>query len=267
MPNPARIGRSIIKDGTTDETVKVTNGGLDINVQDQHTRALDLKFIKAEGPPTTLTAATAVDDMTIAVTSATGLSAGKSVAVFNTTGSFYFGQVISVASLVITLDTPLDGVFAIGSNVIAADHHLNVDGSTTTQVFQIGPVGSGTSVSVDITRIMGNITDAVAMDDGKFGGITALTNGCVLRHVNGTTQNIWNVKTNGDIALLCFDATYTDKAPAGENGYRFRNTYAGQGKHGVTIRLEPGDTLEMLIQDDLTDLTDFQMMAQGHVVE
>jgi hypothetical protein len=104
------------------------------------------------------------------------------------------------------------------------------------------------------------------MDDSLFGGITALTNGVVLRQNNGVMTNIWNVKSNGEFGLLCFDTFETSKAPAGSFGFRFRNTYAGQAKHGVTLRLEPGDTLEVLIQDDLTDLEDFAMMAQGHVV-
>jgi hypothetical protein len=67
--------------------------------------------------------------------------------------------------------------------------------------------------------------------------------------------------------LLCFDAQYTTRAPAGENGFRFRNSYAGQSKHGGVLRLAPSDTLDIILQDDITGLTDFQMMAQGHVVE
>jgi len=104
------------------------------------------------------------------------------------------------------------------------------------------------------------------MDDGKFGGGSALTNGIVLRANNGDMTNIWNVKSNGEIALLAFDAQYADKAPAGLNGFRFRNTYGGQSKHGVVIRLGFSEKLELLVQDDLTGLDGFTMMAQGHVV-
>ena len=52
-------GKVSIADAITGNTVNVgANSGLDINVQDQHTRALDLRFIKAAGAPTTLTAYT-----------------------------------------------------------------------------------------------------------------------------------------------------------------------------------------------------------------
>jgi len=79
-------------------------------------------------------------------------------------------------------------------------------------------------------------------------------------------MNLWNVKSNGQIRLLCFDGNYSDKAPAGSYGFNFRNTYAGPSKHGVTIRLMDGETLEILIQDSLTGLESFKMMAQGHIV-
>jgi len=105
------------------------------------------------------------------------------------------------------------------------------------------------------------------MDDSKFGDIAGgLTNGVLLRQNNGEINNIWNVKTNGEFGLLAYDTAYTDKAPAGSEGFRFRNTYAGQSKHGVTLRLQPGETLEILIQDDLSGLEVFNVMAQGHIV-
>ncbi len=242
------------------------NGSVSTTLQDQTTLALDLKFIQASNQ-TTLTADADVGDTVISVASASGFIAGKRVGLFMGTGEFYFGDVISVNVLDITLDTPLDRAYGSGATAIASTNHMNVLGSLASpEVFQIGPIGVAVDVDIDITRIMGIITDAGAMDDGKFGSLNALTNGIVLRQNNGVMSNIWNVKTNGDLALISFDASYTDKAPAGENGFRFRSTYAGQNKHGVAIRLEAGDTLELLVQDDLTTLTDFQMMAQGHVV-
>lgn len=240
------------------------NGAVPVNVQDQHTTALDLKFAQATNA-TTLTVETAPEDQTITVASTTGFVAGKLVGIFNPAGTFYFGEVISVLGNVVTLDTHMDKVYVIGSNVIVATTHLNVIGTLAApSVFQIGPVGQ--TAEVDITRLLGNMTNSAAMDDGTFGGLPVLTNGCVLRQNDGEINNLWNIKSNGDIALLCYDTNYSQRAPGGEYGIRFRNTYAGQAKHGVTIRLEAGDTLELLIQDDLTGLTDFQMMAQGHFV-
>ncbi|MBW2635992.1 MAG: hypothetical protein JRC86_00450 [Deltaproteobacteria bacterium] len=247
-----------------------SNGAVAVNIQDQHTRALDLKFIQQVGAPTTVASNITVGDTTVSMTADPGFIAGRVVGIFTATGDFYFAEVISSSGTgpyAVVLDTPVDFAFPSGSTVIAASHHLNVNGSLgSPEIFQVGPVGGATGVEIDITRIMGMITDSAAMDDGKFGSLNALTNGCVLRQNNGAMTNIWNVKTNGDIGLICFDGQYTEKAPAGENGFRFRNTYGGQAKHGVTIRLEPGDILELLVQDNLSTLSDFQIMAQGHIV-
>lgn len=245
-----------------------SNGAIPVNIQDQHTKALDIPFIQ-NLTPTTLSVKANPDDRTVTVTSTAGFTAGASI-ILAAAGNFYYGvQIGAVAGNVVTLDTPIDSLFPAGSIIFPGSHHMNVDGSSTTQIFQIGPVGGPAGVStieLDITRVLGYIEDATTMDDAKFGGGTALTNGIVLRVNNSTLSNVWNIKTNGEIGLLCFDTQYTDKAPSGFYGLRFRNTYAGQAKHGVTLRLQPGQTLQILIQDDLTGLTSFQMMAQGHFV-
>jgi len=243
-----------------------SNGALAVNIQDQHSLALDLFFIQQQ-EITTLSLNATENNNEITLTDITGFTDGTYVGIFSATGIFYFGEQIGAAAgNTITLDTPLDKNFTSGSFVIAATRNLNVNGAITPQVFQVGPVGGQTGVEIDITRIMGYLQDNAAMDDGSFGGIGALTNGIVLRQNNGVMNNYWNAKTNGELALFSFDFTYTTKAPAGSYGARFRNSYAGQEKHGVTIRLEPGDTLELIIQDDLTDLQDFKLMLQGHIV-
>ena len=243
-----------------------SNGAVPINIQDQTSRALDLKFLLSQGQDT-LSVQADPEDTTITLTDSTGFVDGNVIGIFCPCGDFFFGTQIGAPSgNIVTLDTPIDVIYEVGSNVIRATDNMAVDGSLTTQVFQIGPVGATAETEVDITRLMGYLEDATAMDEAKFGGITALTNGIVLRVNDTVITNIWNIKSNGDFGLICFDTEYTTKAPAGVFGFRFRNTYAGQDKHGVTIRLYPGDKLELLVQDDLTDLLQFNMMAQGHVV-
>ncbi len=112
------------------------------------------------------------------------------------------------------------------------------------------------------------ITDASEMDDTKFGGITALTKGVFLRKVNGVIKNIFNAKTNGDIALNCSTYSYADKAGAGNYGFRAIKTFGGQENQGVIIRLagDTQDTLEIVVQDNLTGLTGMYIMAKGHTV-
>ena len=243
------------------------NGGLAVNLQDQTTQALDLRFIQ-QLDVDSLANPTAVGDLDIDLTDATGFVDGNVVGFVNPNGNFCFPKQVGAAvGNTITIDTPIDRVYPTAdTTIIRASDDLAVDGSGTTQIFQVGPIGVAAEIEVDITRIMGYIQTGFAMDDALFGNLAALTNGVVLRHNNNVINNIWNAKTNGELALICFDSEYTTKAPSGSFGFRFRNTYAGQSKHGVTIRLAAGEKLEILIQDNLSTLEAFSLMAQGHVV-
>jgi len=250
--------------GPTGKRAEVeSNGAWAVNIQDQHSRALDLDFIKVLAPPTTTASVASKDGFTVDVTNTAGFADGVVVGI-SLAGEFYFGhQVGAIAGSTITLDTPFDQDFSAGANIFPATKDMNVNGSVTTQIFQIGPAGS---VEIDITRIMGYIQTNSTMDDALFGNLTALTKGIVLRVSDTKYQNIWNMKSNGQLGIMCFDTEYTDKAPAGSFGFKWRNSYAGQDKHGVTIRLAAGDILQILIQDDLSSLELFHMMAQGHYV-
>jgi hypothetical protein len=65
------------------------------------------------------------------------------------------------------------------------------------------------------------------------------------------------------------DLTYSDKAPAGFYGMRVRRSFNGPDKNDVVIELEKdtSDELQLIIQDNLTGLTSFKIVAQGHRVD
>lgn len=250
------------------------NGGLDVNIQDQITAPLNLFFTQAIGAPTTVSADSAIDDTSITITSTTNFVDGTYVGIFCPgAGRFYFGEQLGApVGNVISLDTPLDFAFEIGDQVIPLTRDMGVDGSTTREVFEIQGPGSG-ALEIDLTRIMVAMTTDSAVDLSKFGDLPKLAKGIVLRRKNGIYQNVWNVKTNGELANLCFDYTpYSASNPAqGIDGALFRDSYGGQEKRGVVIRLGADEALQLIIQDDLSDLktTDasFRMIAEGHVVD
>lgn len=264
-----------ITDPVTGKRASVeTNGALAVNIQDQHTPILMVPMNREENT-TTLTSATAIDDTVIAVTSATGFAAGKFVAIGNIAENrYYVGEVVSVASLNVTLDTPLDFAFPTSGTVVAqGTHDLAVDGSVTPVIFSLRATDPGLPVEIDVTRILIQCITSSAVDLNKFGNIAGaagagLTNGVVLRAVNGTVNNIFNAKNNGDLAGLMYDwSPYTASNPShGVDGFIGRLTFSGQSKIGVTIRLAKGDDLEFIVQDDLTSLTTFKIIVEGHVV-
>lgn len=213
-----------------------------------------------------LTANFTIDTYDITVNDSTGFIVGNYVGVFNSAAlRFYAGNILAVNGNVLTMDTPSDFNYTIGNPVQAGIKDMNVDGSGTPVVFSLR-ADPELDITVDITRVIIHITDNTAMDDEKFGGINALTRGIVLRRTDGTFLNIFNVKTNGEFGELAFDKTYDDKAPSGFFGMTSRLTFAGANKIGVAIRLAPDEDLQLVVQDDLTDLNRFVIMVEGHVV-
>ena len=248
-----------------------SNGGITVNIQDQTSVPVDFFFTQIKGIPTTVAIQTAIDDYTVTVTSAANCSIGDYVGIFNadnsTNNRAYFGTILSISGNNITLDTPIDFEFQVGDTFACFTRNLNVDGSTTRQIFSV-QVGSGATQSIDITRLMVSFITDTKVDLSKFGDLTSLNNGLVLRRKDGVIHNIWNIKNNGELANLCFDySPYSSTNPnQGQDGAKFRYTFAGQDKHGVAVRLEPGDELQLLIQDDLTGLQQFRVIAEGHYV-
>ena len=251
---------------------------VDVKLSDQTSPPVEFFFIKSLGQ-TTLATETAFDDQTLDLTDATGFVDGTYIAVFGPAEDrFFFAvQVGAAVGSVVTLDRPLDFAFSAGSNVLNATRNLAVDGSVTTQIFAVQGTGNpASSLQIDITRIILTMegpsspppTGAVAFDTSTFGNIAGgLTNGIVLREVNGRSTNIFNAKTNGDLSTICYDVRIDSAARVGVDGLSMRLTFAGQDKHGVAFRLRTGDSLQILVQDDLTLLDNLHVVAEGHIVD
>ncbi|GAG07260.1 unnamed protein product, partial [marine sediment metagenome] len=156
------------------------------------------------------------------------------------------------------------------TSVIRSTKDMNVDGSVTRKTFAITPP---VDIEIDVTRIMFQMITTGFPELNMFGDIVGasppfgLFRGVVFRVVNGKNVNYFNAKQNSDLALLMYDVKEYEAAKHGVNGIGGRLTYSGQSKHGVTIRLALGDTLEIIIQDDLTSLLKFRMLAAFHEVE
>lgn len=243
------------------------NGSIPVTLQDQTTPPVIVYANKVTNT-TTLSAAAAVNDKVITVVSAAGILVDDYLGLFNlATNRYYVGTVISISVNDLTLDTPLDSDFEIGDTVGTGINDLNVDGSITPQVFVFRGADPGIDVTVDVTRIIIQITTNTGVDFSKFGDIDGgLLNGVVMRRVDGFVQNIFNIKTNADIANLTFDYRELDPLnPSGVNGIISRLTFAGQNKMGVVLRIGPGEMLEFIVQDDLTSLLSFRIVIEGSV--
>jgi len=254
----------------TGDVAHLTNGGIDVQLQDQHTPILIGKMSVVENQ-TTLSALSAIDDLTITVTDPTGFATGKYLSIFSVADNrFYLGMVLGVAASVVTIDAPLDFAFPIGSFVTSGFHNMGVNGAVTPVVFGLRNTDEAIGITVDITRLLFTCLADSAIDLSMFGNIAGgITNGVVLRTVDGLYRNIFNVKTNADMKNLMFDfdIVASTNPSQGQDGFTGRLTFAGQNKVGVTIRLAPGEDLQFIVQDDLSTLTHLEITVEGHEVE
>jgi len=179
----------------------------------------------------------------------------------------YQAQVLSINVNELTMDTPIDCSCSLDAIIESRTINLAVDGSVSPVVADFAPPPGAV---VDINVIGFFMLDEDDMDDGTFGGIPELTKGVVLRKRLDSSGyiTIFNAKTNGDLSKRAV-MNYTDKAPAGQYGLRASKYMNGQGGNGVAIRLDGGkdESLQLIIQDDLTGLISFTAVARGHIVD
>ncbi len=208
---------------------------------------------------------------TIKPTSTTGFTDGRYIILFDPASenfSFYT-QIGAPAAGIITLDTPLDFAYPAGAFVDVAITDMSINGIST-RTFGLRGTGAppGVDIRVDITTIIIQCVADSATDLDKFGDLTALTRGLVLRKRNDVVQNIFNVKSNNEISgVMKYDPVVTANPGQGIDGFRAELIFTGQENIGVAIRLPIGEDLEVLVQDNLTDLTFLEITAKGHLVQ
>lgn len=271
----------VIKDANSHETADVNSGGLDVNLQDQTTRAGNFYLSQHLAGPFTLYNDAAQGDYDIHIATGHGILASEYVFVYNII-SVVFAKVLNVVNAgaydVITLDTPLGYDFpATSSEVHKVNIDMSVDGSTNPVSFKFPPIIPDLPVlfELDTTGISVLLTGAGAMDYSTFGDQAALSRGMLLRHFREADADrelpegystLFNFKTNGDFALITRDEDITDKIGGGAFGYRAFLTLAGQSNQGVSWRITPDHFVESLIQDDLTGLSAAYCVIKTHVV-
>ena len=218
---------------------------------------------------TTLTSATVKDDYIVNVASAASFAVGQYLTIYSVPDNrVYFSNILAINSLAITLDSPLDFEFPIGASVSVGSEEMAVNGSVTPQIFGIrNPSGVDIPLEINITRLMFKCLTTTAVDLSQFGNIAGgLLRGIVIRRVDGTYQNIFNAKTNADLKTIMYDFDIEITSGNQQDGFTGRLTFAGQNKLGAVIRIGADEDLQIVIQDDLTGLSSFSVVAEGHQV-
>lgn len=247
------------------ENVKTYRGALQVDPALVHQVGISEHAKRDLGGTTTFDVAASSGDTLINVAATTGFIVGDIVIVFDTSvvERSHFHIVAVDAGVSLTLSRPLDNDFEIGDNVQEVQIGMNVLGSLASPLsFKVQP---NASERWQITRILITLLDQTAMDDARFGGLSELTNGVAIRVSNNSVvRTITHWKSNADLKDDMFDVIYSDKAPAGYFGLGARWTFT-KAEFIADLDGANGDYLEVLIQDDLTGLDDFEVKAQGRL--
>lgn len=246
------------------------NGGIPVNIQDQTTIPLDEYFtytlssfsLSSNTGASGFTVGTFIYDFN--ATAGHGINVNDEIVLIDNIGNrVLYAKVLAVAVNLITIDRPIDYDFPITTIGNIVSTNMAVDGSVTPQIFTL----KDGNLTNDIVRCFLIMTNNVAMDYSRFGGLFALPRGLVLRIINTFQKTIFCFKSDAEISQFCYDLQYAPKAPAGEYGLSARITFGGQDKHGVVLRIDQNDSLQWVVQDDLTGLISLRISAQGHAIQ
>lgn len=240
-----------------------------IAIEEQYTKPIDIELNEKLLTNISLVTTPIIGAYNITINTGHGVIIGDELAILEQNGfeQLYYSVVVNVVGDIIVLDSPIPFNFSpSNADIFTFNHNIIIDGSLGEQVFSLN---NSFDTDIDITRFIFHITDSTAMDDSTFGGLPELTNGVVLRkrNLDGSYNNYFNVKNNGHLGLLSYDKLYDPKTGNGNFGVTVRITYAGVSKHGVGIKLLTGESIELVVNDDLTGLVSFNIMVQGHFSE
>lgn len=238
------------------------DGSVPVTIREKERLTLDIFFVR-DLNAVTLAQATVVDSYTFTAVAGHNFVTGN-IARFKEGNRFLRATVVNVATNVITIDQPFDYAFSTAAICSRASADMNVNGSVTPVIFEVSP--AGTTLVDDINSISFEMIDDSAMDDTKFGGLNALTRGVLLRQINGIRKNLSIFKTNASFQTQGL-GEYRDKSGGGQYGFNARRIFNAGEWNNCIIRLDgtTNDTLQIIIQDDLTGLVSFKAMAHAHI--
>jgi hypothetical protein len=268
--------------------VDSTTGGVEVSMQDQYTPTIDSYMLKSLQSPVNPDSAISDGDIVLDILTASlgSITTGSRLFVAEAGLDSFWQPIVKglnadtpvVGTTRLDLDVPAPIDMTTSANVFLVEDDLSNHFTTPDHPTIASPdsfkANNNDVVAYDITRIILQIQTSTAPELSDFGDIagglaSAVDEGpIVLRHwvnAQGHFHNIARWYNNLDLMGWMFDLDLISGFGAsGDKGLKGRMTFGGSSKHGVVIRLEQNDYLEALIQDDLSDLTSFKIMVQGH---
>lgn len=209
---------------------------------------------------------TVVGEYTVNLVDSTGFVANSLIKIeeeFDGIPTTFYAEVLTNVANVLTLDRPIDRVFTSESFINRENFLLNVNGSITPIEFIYK---NSFDKPINLNRMLLNMVCGTSPPFDGFGDIAApgLTRGIEIRkkNSNGTYTNYFNAKTNNRLQLIMYDFAFFDPSfPQAINGLSGRFTFE---KLGSSIILNKGEELQILVQDDLSTISSFEIVVEGN---
>lgn len=242
----------------------ITNG-IDVHIQSQTSPLFQYFLMNEQKTDIGLTSEIKVNDSTINVTASHGFTAaaGEYLVVRNG-DSFAQLKVTSVSTNAISLSMPTSSAFPLSAVVMRGNINMNIDGNASPTTFKYSNHTNEMPVllPIDISTVIVTMQHGSNVpDDGKFGGLAALTKGIFFRKINTTISNLGNYQTNQDFKAVGGSVEYTSKAPAGTNGTNV--LFPVEDIFGQVIRLNPrlGDEFTGDVRDDIDAVSGMALLT------
>jgi hypothetical protein len=124
---------------------------------------------------------------------------------------------------------------------------------------------------IEIQRLIFSIVDGTINNYDVYAGAGLLTNGVVMY----VTDNLGNIQYNltdpddpitniGEWGHNCFDALVKPSQTSGQDHFVSRWTFA---RSGQPVQLLPGWSINVLLQDDFTALTEHNFLFHGYYLQ
>lgn len=226
--------------------------GTDVFIQDSTSPLFQYFFMRELKTDIALTSPVSIGDEVIDVSPGHGFTgvAGEQIVLFENNRYLQLA-VTNVVGDAISIEEPSTVEYSIaGAVVVRGNILMNVDGSGGDINFDV--TLRRFDVPVDISQVIITMQHGANVpDDGKFGGLAALTNGIYFHKHDGAIFSMGNYTSNQAFKDTGGIVEYTDKAPAGTNATNI--AFDIKKVFGQVIRLDPrtNDFLRGTVRDNI----------------
>lgn len=239
----------------------------DVNIQDQTTPPFKYFLMTEEKTDIVLTETAEEDTNILNVLADHGITSDHWLSIWQDS-SVQQVKVKSVDANEITIDRKLaTDCLVATTKIVRGVVDMNVNGSSTPVTFKLKMYNA--IIPVDITQARLNIVCGSEPDDALFGDLAELTNGLSSWFVNSRRYSLGVYRTNASFRENGGDLEYTSKGGGGNYSVNIIFRFGGQPHFGVVLRVNPRipDTIETIVQDNLSDLVRFRISMIGHYTE